>query len=89
VGNASIGPLDEPPYYGLRMLSGTIGSKGGPVTDVDGRVLDGDGEPIPGLFAVGNAAAFWTGEGYPGPGATLGVGMTFGFRAGRAATARP
>jgi succinate dehydrogenase/fumarate reductase flavoprotein subunit len=89
VGNASIGPLDEPPYYGLRMLSGTIGSKGGPVTDVDGRVLDRDGEPIPGLFAVGNAAAFWTGEGYPGPGATLGVGMTFGFRAGRAATARP
>lgn len=83
-GNPNLGPIDEPPYYGLRLWSGTIGSKGGPVTDVDGRVLDAEGRPIPGLFAVGNAAAFWTGDGYPGPGATFGVGMTMGMRAGLA-----
>ncbi|MGC9665405.1 FAD-dependent oxidoreductase [Planosporangium sp. 12N6] len=86
-GNPNLGPIDTPPYYGVRMLPGTIGSKGGPVTDVDGRVLDRADRPIPGIFAVGNAAAFWTADGYPGPGATLGVGMAFGFRAGRAIAA--
>ena len=36
-----------------------------------------------GNILVGNAAAFWTADGYPGPGATLAVGMTMGYRAGR------
>jgi hypothetical protein len=81
----NLGPLDEPPFYGVPVLSGTIGSKGGPVTDTDGRVLAAhDDTPIPGLYAVGNAAAFWTGDGYPGPGATLGVAMTLAYRAGLA-----
>ena len=65
------------------MLAGTIGTKGGPVTDTDGQVLRADGTPIPGLYAVGNAAAFWTADGYPGPGATLAAAMTMGYRAGR------
>jgi 3-oxosteroid 1-dehydrogenase len=86
-GNPNLGPLDEPPYYGVRVLAGTIGSKGGPVTDARARVLDTAGDPIPGLFAVGNTAAFWTADGYPGPGATLGIGMTFGFLAGRTISA--
>jgi hypothetical protein len=86
-GNPNLGPIDRPPYYGIRVLAGTIGSKGGPVTDPDGRVLDRAGRPVPGLFAAGNAAAFWTADGCPGPGATLGIGMTIGFRAGRAIVA--
>jgi 3-oxosteroid 1-dehydrogenase len=45
-------------------------------------VLDLAGAPVPGLYAAGNAAAFWTVYGYPGPGATLAVGMTMGYRAG-------
>ncbi len=45
-------------------------------------MLDLAGAPIPGLYAAGNAAAFWTADGYPGPGATLAVGMTMGYRAG-------
>jgi 3-oxosteroid 1-dehydrogenase len=36
---------------------------------------------------VGNAAAFWTGDAYPAPGATLGIGMTMGYIAGRHAAA--
>jgi 3-oxosteroid 1-dehydrogenase len=64
------------------VLAGTIGTKGGPVTDTDGVVQAQDGNPIPGLYAVGNTAAFWTSDGYPGPGATLAVGMTMGYRAG-------
>jgi 3-oxosteroid 1-dehydrogenase len=81
-GNPCLGPLDRPPYYAMRVRSGVIGSKGGPVTDPAGRVLTRDGSVLPGLYAAGNAAAFWTGDGYPGPGATLAAGMTFGYLAG-------
>jgi 3-oxosteroid 1-dehydrogenase len=87
-GNRCLGPIDQPPYYAMRVYSGVIGSKGGPVTDTAGRVRTGDGSVLPGLYAVGNAAAFWTGDGYPGPGATLAVGMTFGWLAGLDAARR-
>ncbi|GGL09387.1 FAD-dependent oxidoreductase [Mangrovihabitans endophyticus] len=83
-GNPSLGPLDEPPLHGVPIRAATMGSKGGPVTDADARVLGEGGIPVPGLYAVGNAAAFWTAAGYPGPGATLGVAMALGYRAGRA-----
>lgn len=81
-GNPCLGPIDRPPYFAMRVYSGVIGSKGGPVTDTAGRVLTGRGSALPGLYAAGNAAAFWTRDGYPGPGATLAVGMTFGYLAG-------
>jgi succinate dehydrogenase/fumarate reductase flavoprotein subunit len=80
--NPCLGPIDAPPYYAIEVLSGTIGTKGGPVTTTDGVVVRADGSLVEGLYAVGNAAAFWTADGYPGPGATLGVGMTMGYRAG-------
>lgn len=80
----NLGPISESPYYAIKLYSGTIGSKGGPVTDRDARVLRSDGTAIRGLYAVGNASAFWVGDAYPGPGATLAVGMTMAYRAGRA-----
>jgi 3-oxosteroid 1-dehydrogenase len=79
----NLGPLTDPPYYAVRVLAGTIGTKGGPVTDANAVVCKQDGGQVPGLYAVGNAAAFWTGDAYPGPGATLGIGMTMGYLAGR------
>ena len=84
-GNRNLGPVTRGPFYAARVYSGTIGSKGGPVTTTHGQVLRYDGTPVGGLYAAGNAAAFWTGDGYPGPGATLAVGMTFGHLAGMAA----
>lgn len=85
----NLGPLTEPPLFAVRVLAGTIGTKGGPVTDTTGTVLTASGERLNGLYAVGNAAAFWTGDAYPAPGATLGIGMTMGYLAGRhAARAR-
>ena len=83
----NLGPLTEPPFYAARVLAGTIGTKGGPVTDATGTVLTEAGEQVRGLYAVGNAAAFWTGDAYPAPGATLGIGMTMGYIAGRHAAA--
>jgi succinate dehydrogenase/fumarate reductase flavoprotein subunit len=78
----TLGPLEEPPFYGVRILAGDIGTKGGMVTDEVGRVLDVEGRPIPGLFAVGNSAASVMGPGYAGSGATLGPCITFGYLAG-------
>jgi succinate dehydrogenase/fumarate reductase flavoprotein subunit len=80
--NPNLGPVDEAPYYAVRVLAGTIGTKGGPVTDPDGAVLRPDGSVIAGLYAAGNTSAFWLGDAYPAPGATLAVGMTTGYRAG-------
>jgi len=85
-GHAStLGPLDEPPYYAAQVHSGCLGTKGGPRTDHDGRVLDTRGAAIPGLFAAGNAAAAVTGRAYGGAGGTLGPILVFGRRAGAAA----
>jgi 3-oxosteroid 1-dehydrogenase len=84
----NLGPVADPPFYAVRVLAGTIGTKGGPVTDATGTVLTDGGAPITGLYAVGNAAAFWTGDAYPAPGATLGIGMTIGYLAGGHAAIR-
>jgi 3-oxosteroid 1-dehydrogenase len=61
---------------------GAMGTKGGPRTDSDGRVLHVSGSPIPGLYAAGNAMAGATGKAYGGAGGTLGPAMVFGYRAG-------
>jgi 3-oxosteroid 1-dehydrogenase len=80
------GPLTRPPYFAVEVVPGCLGTKGGPRTDSHGRVLSMDsGEPLPGLYAVGNAAASPFGLAYPGAGATLGPALVFGFRAGDAA----
>jgi len=83
----SLGPLRTPPYYAVTALAGCLGTKGGPRTDADGRVLRPDGRPVPGLFAAGNAAASPFGIGCPGGGGTIGPALVFGTRAGEAAGA--
>lgn len=86
----TLGPIDTAPYYAVPISVGAMGTKGGPRTDRDGRVLHVSGAPIPGLFAAGNAMAGVTGRAYGGAGGTIGPAMVFGFRAGhRAATGKP
>jgi predicted oxidoreductase len=77
--------LTEGPFYAVPVHAGLGGTKGGPRTDGDGRVLHIGGGPVPGLYAAGNAAASPFGYAYPGTGATLGQALTFGALAGRAA----
>jgi 3-oxosteroid 1-dehydrogenase len=84
----TLGPIDTAPYYAVPVSVGAMGTKGGPRTDRDGRVLHVNGSAIPGLFAAGNAMAGATGKAYGGAGGTLGPAMVFGYRAGRAASAR-
>ena len=84
---ASIGSVSESPFYAVEIRSGTLGTKGGARTDADGRVLDAGGDPIPGLYAAGNAMAAVTAMVYGGGGGTLGPAAVFGYRAGRHAAA--
>ena len=78
----TLGPLDTAPFYAVPVAIGAMGTKGGPRTDRDGRVLHVSGKPIAGLFAAGNAMAGVTGKAYGGAGGTLGPAMTFGYRSG-------
>ncbi len=82
--------LTRPPFYAIEILPGCLGTKGGPRTDADGRALLAEtGEPLPGLYAAGNAAASPFGFAYPGAGGTIGPALVFGHRAGEAAAADP
>ena len=80
--NPNLGTIEKGPFYALQVHPGAIGTKGGARVTADAQVLRVDGEPIAGLYAAGNVMAGVTGPGYPGAGATIGAGMTFGFIAG-------
>jgi 3-oxosteroid 1-dehydrogenase len=82
---ATLGQLQEPPFYAVQIHSGCLGTKGGPRTDAWARVLDTRGLPIAGLYAAGNVAAASTGRAYGGAGGTLGPIVVFGRRAGETA----
>lgn len=77
--NPNLAPLDQAPYYAIPIYPGDIGTKGGLVIDEYARVIKQDGTPITGLYATGNCTAAVMGETYPGPGATIGSAMVFGY----------
>lgn len=76
------------PLIAVRLHILTRKTLGGLHTDLDGRVLDAAGEPVPGLFAAGEVAGFG-GGGYHGynalEGTFLGGCIFSGRNAGRAA----
>lgn len=84
--NPCLRPLTEAPFYAMPIYPGDIGTNGGLTTNAGAQVVDDKGEPIGGLYAVGNNAASSMGESYPGAGVTLGPAMTFGYIAARALT---
>ena len=52
-------PLSEhPPFIAIKLRLITRKSLGGVQTDLESRVLDRAGQPIPGLYAIGEAAGF-------------------------------
>ena len=78
----NLGTLEKPPFYALPIHLAAAGTKGGPRTDKNGRVLNVRGEVIGGLYAAGNAMAGVSGPGYYGGGGTIGLGMTWGYICG-------
>lgn len=81
----TLGPVEEPPFYAVRLHPGCLGTKGGPRTDVHGQVRHQEGGLIEGLYAAGNAAASPLGAAYPGAGGTIGPMLVAAHAAGTAA----
>ncbi len=79
-------PLDSPPYTAFRVTCGITFTYGGLRVDPRGSVLRGDGTPVPGLFAAGEAVGGIFYSMYPG-GSGLTSGAVFGRAAGEAAAA--
>jgi len=77
--NPCLGPIEKPPFFGMTVYPGDLGTKGGLCTDEHARVVKESGETIPGLFAIGNCSAATMGSSYPGAGGTIGPAMTSGF----------
>lgn len=86
--NPCLAPLEAAPFFAVRIRPGALGTAGGLLTDLDGRVLTPSGEPIAGLYAAGNCSATVFRDAYPGGGATLGSAVTRGFAAARHLVAR-
>ncbi len=81
--NATMGAIEKPPFYAVPIYCGTLGTKGGPKTNVNAQVMSVFGGVIEGLYAAGNVMASVCGPAYWGGGATIGPAMTFGYIAGR------
>lgn len=86
--NPNLAALTKPPFYAVQIVPGDLGTCGGIQADELARVVGQDGNVIPGLYATGNAAGNAFGHCYPGPGATIGQGLTFGYVAASHAAGR-
>ena len=79
----TIGRIDKGPFYAIDIVPGDVSTYGGIVTDVNSRVLRGDGSVIEGLYATGVSTASPMGNVYPGAGASVGPSMAFGWIAAK------
>lgn len=86
--NPSLGPIEQAPFYAVRLYPGDIGAATGFATDTEARVLDAQGRTIDGLYAVGNDMHSVMGGVYPAPGITVGPGLVFASLAAASAVRR-
>jgi hypothetical protein len=88
--NPTMWPISgQGPYYAALVTGGTLDTKGGPKTNNNGQVLDGNNKPIPGLYGVGNCVASASGKAYWAGGATLGPIIAFAYRTANTASKEP
>ena len=79
--NPCLRPIAHGPFVAMEVWPAEIGTSTGLMTNADAQVLDSQGQVRDGLYAVGNDMASIMMGTYPGPGTTLGPGLTFGYRA--------
>lgn len=80
--NPCLAPIAEAPFYALKQDPGDFGTHGGLAFNDNAQVLKSDGSVVEGLYVCGNNARAIL-PNYPGPGATLGPAMTFGYLAAK------
>ena len=79
--NQRLGTLEIAPFYGIRLYPGVFVSSGGIRMNRHGQAVGTNGQTIPKLYVIGNAAAHLEyGVGYQA-GYSLTSGMTFGYLA--------
>jgi len=78
-------PLEDPPYYAVKLWPGGPNTQGGPKRNAKGQVLRVDNAPIPRLYSAGEMGSFW-GMIYHG-GGNLAECIAFGRIAGANAAA--
>jgi fumarate reductase flavoprotein subunit len=80
-------PLDQPPYYGIRMASSYLNTLGGIKINEQMEVLDKQDNAIPGLYAAGVDTGGWTSDTYCAalPGTAFGWAINSGRIAGESA----
>jgi tricarballylate dehydrogenase len=74
-------PLDRPPFVAWPQECSNVFTFGGLDVDLEGRVVDGAGVAIPGLYAVGEVTGLYHGK-YTGATSVL-RGLVYGRLAGR------
>jgi succinate dehydrogenase/fumarate reductase flavoprotein subunit len=79
--NPCMRKLGPGPYFAVAVWPSDLASSAGLRTDVNGRVLTPEWQPIPGLYAAGSDAASIFRGTYPGPGTMIGPAMVFAWRA--------
>ncbi len=80
--NPCLAPLIKPPFHAIELTLSDLGTAAGLRTDDACRVLNETGDPIAGLYAIGNDMQSIMRGHYPGPGITLGPALAFGYLAG-------
>lgn len=80
-------PIDQAPFYALKVIPGGSETAGGLVINGDAEVLNWSGDVIPGLYAGGSTTCGWAGKVYPGSGVAITNALLFGRIAGANAAA--
>lgn len=82
--------VDKPPFYAIRRSYCISAITSGLEVTADNQVLDTEGNPMPGLYAVGNCSGpFYGSPDYPMdiPGLSVSRAITSGYLAGKTAAA--
>lgn len=80
--NPCVAPLDQGPFYAIKVVPGSFGTFAGLKTNEHAQVLNATHQPIDGLYAAGSDMASIMGGFYPAGGINLGPAMAFGYIAG-------
>ena len=78
-------PVAQPPFYAVTVGGQLLCTMDGMQIDTEFHVLDAAGDPIPGLYALGNDSGSYFADCYPElvVGAAAGRSLTFGYLLGQ------